>query len=206
MPKNFEDGKKAESDAEPATGEHLLSAWDVALIAATVKAVTAAMPIPASAAPVSVEQIAAGVKEAMAGSAEANAKAMKAALKPENDPAPMVSVFNPAGDRDHPRPKLKCEFTLFDGIPIDGTTDTVEEINLYNQMVAGDYWVEKSDGSLMLFQVREIRNDLGHLRRINLSFPYRDDADRAGVMPMVLWLRNVVRQIEARAKDAQAVA
>src|SRR5262252_11161611 len=80
--------------------------------------------------------VAAGVKAAMEGSAEANAKAMKAALRPENDPAPMISAFNPKGDRDNPRPKLKCEFSLFEGIPIDGVTDTVEEIELMNQLVA----------------------------------------------------------------------
>jgi hypothetical protein len=143
----------------------------------------------------SVDQITAAVAAVMAGSAENNAQAMKKALKPENDPAPMISVYNPLGDRDHPRPKLKCEFTLFDGIPIDGTTDTVEEITLMNELVAGDYWVTKSDNTPMRFQVREIRNDLGTLRRINMAFPYRDAADAAGVMPMVIWLRECVRQI-----------
>lgn len=145
------------------------------------------------------DQIAAAVRATQDGQAELHAAAMRRALKPENDPAPMVSVFNPAGDRDHPRPKLKCDFTLFDGIPLDGTTDTVDEIALMNQLVAGDYWVEKADGSLMLFKVREIQNDLGQLRRIDLSFPCRDEVDRAGLMPMVVWLRSVVRQIAARA-------
>jgi hypothetical protein len=161
-------------------------------------------PVSAAAEPItlSMDQLSAivamAVKTAMEGSAEANAFAMKKALKPENDPAPMISAFNPAGDRDHPRPKLKCEFTLFDGIPIDGTTDTVEELELMNKMVAGDYFVSKSDGTLVPFKVREIRNDLGQLRRIDLSFPYRDESDRAGVLPMAMWLRDVVRQIERR--------
>jgi len=165
-------------------------------------AVKAALGSVVPATPVTAEMIATAVKAAHEGQAQLHADAMKKALKPENDPAPMISAFNPAGDRDHPRPTLKCEFTLFDGIPIDGTTDTVEELTLMNRLVAGDYWVTKSDGAMMLFKVREIRNDLGALRRIDLSFPYRDDADRAGVMPMVVWLRDVVRQIETRAKVA----
>jgi hypothetical protein len=169
-------------------------------------AVKAALGAVAPTTPVTAEMIATAVRAANEGQAELHAGAMKRALKPENDPAPMMSVFNPEGDRDHPRPKLKCEFTLFDGIPIDGTTDTVEELTLMNQLVAGDYWVEKADGSLMLFKVREIHNDLGQLRRIDLSFPCRDEVDRAGLMPMVVWLRSIVRQMAVRAADAAHAA
>jgi len=173
-------------------------------IAVAVKAAMEAMaPVNSSQ---SVDQISAAVSAAIAatqaGNAEANAQAMKRALKPENDPAPLISVYNPAGDRDSPRPRLKCAFTVFDGIPIDGTTDTVEELELMNALEAGDYWVMKSDNMPMKFQVREMRNELGVLQRINLAFPYRDAADAAGVMPMVVWLREVVRQIEAHRQVA----
>lgn len=112
-------------------------------------------------APLSFEQlrdlmstsVAAGVKTATEGSADVHADAMKRALKPENAFSPMKSAFNPAGDLDHPRPTLKCIFTLFDGIPIDGTTDTVEELSLMNQLEHGEYFVMKSDGSRMPFQI-----------------------------------------------------
>lgn len=148
--------------------------------------------------------VAAAVKETTLSAAEINADAMKRALKPENAAPPMVSIYNPAGDRDHPRPKLKAKVTLFDGIPIDGDTDSVEEITLYNQLEAGDYFVQKADGTRMPFTVREHRNDMRELQRINISFPYRDEADRAGVMPMVGWLRDVVSQIEAKKVIAAA--
>jgi hypothetical protein len=192
-------GTKQDPVPEPEPGPDpdpelpLLNPRDMALIAATVAAVMKAVP---SAPATSVAAVAAGVREAMAGNVEANAAAMKRVLKPENDPAPMVSVFNPAGDRDHPRPTLKCQFTLFDGVPIDGLTDTVEELTLYNRLVAGDYWVTKSDGTMVLFKVREHRNDLDELQRINLWFPCRDEADRNGCMPMVVWLREIVWQID----------
>ena len=148
--------------------------------------------------------VGAAVKETQASAAEVNADALKRALKPENTAAPMISVFNPAGDRDNPRPKLKALVTLFDGIPIDGTTDTVEEIELYNQLEAGEYFVTRSDGTRMPFTVREIRNDLQQLQRINIQFPYRDEADRAGVLPMIVWLRDVVAQIAQRKASAAA--
>lgn len=150
----------------------------------------------------SMEQIAlivaTAVKTASEGSADVHAEAMKRALKPENAMSPMKSIFNPAGDQASPRPALKALFTFFDGIPVDGTTDTVEELTLYNQLEQGEYLVDKSDGTKMPFKVREVRNDLGQLRRVDMSFPYRDEADRAGVLPMVVWLRDVVAQIAAR--------
>jgi hypothetical protein len=195
-------GQKQDPVPEPEPGPDpepelpLLTARDMAMIAATVSAVMKAVPAAAS---TSVADVAAGVREAMKGNVEANAAAMKRVLKPENDPAPMISVFNPAGDRDHPRPVLKCQFTLFDGVPIDGLTDTVEELTLYNKLIAGDYWVTKSDGTMVLFKVREHRNDLNQLQRIDLSFPCRDEADRNGCMPMVMWLHEIVRQIERAA-------
>lgn len=142
--------------------------------------------------------VATAVKTASEGSADVHADAMKRALRPENAFSPMKSAFNPAGDVASPRPALKAAFTLFDGIPIDGTTDTVEELTLYNLMEQGDYLVDKSDGTKMPFKVREIRNDLGQLQRIDLSFPYRDEADRAGVLPMKVWLRDVANQIAAK--------
>jgi hypothetical protein len=204
IPENAPLGKAETPMPEPEPGPErepkpeLVTITAAQLAAIIEGAVKAAVQTVAPQTPMTAEGIAAAIRVANEGTAEANAYAMKKALKPENDPAPMVSVYNPEGDRDHPRPALKCEFTVFNGIPIDGTTDTVEELTLFNRLVAGDYWVGKSDGSMMLFKVREHRNDLGHLRRIDISFPYRDDADRAGVMPMVSWLRDVVRQIDAR--------
>jgi hypothetical protein len=143
------------------------------------------------------QAMATGVKAAIEAQADPLAQAMKQALKPENAFPPLISAFNPLGDRDHPRPRLRCLFSVFDAIPIDGTTDTAEELALYNQLEPGDYFVTKSDGSKMPFLVREHRNDLGVLQRINISFPYRDEADRQGLMPMIFWLREVVAQIAA---------
>lgn len=169
-------------------------------------------PMPPAPAGMSAEQFAAvvaaavavAVKQATEGSADIHAEAMKRALKPENASSPMKSVYNPAGEFESPKPALKAQVTLFDGIPIDGSTDTVEELNLYNQLEHGEYFVDRSDGTRMPFKVREIRNDMHQLQRIDISFPYRDEADRAGVLPMKVWLRDVVAQIAERKATALA--
>jgi hypothetical protein len=134
-----------------------------------------------------------------------NTEAHRRAMKPENAFPPLISAFNPAGDRDHPRPRLKCEFTIFDAIPIDGTTETVEELELYNQLEPGEYFVKRTDESKMKFIVTAHKNTFGDVRRIDVSFPYKDESDRAGVMPMRIWLRDVVEQIAQR-KEAHTSA
>jgi len=156
-----------------------------------------------------IEMISASVTAAVTAASKAQADpladAMKRALKPENAFSPQFSVFNPAGERDHPRPQLRCPYTLFDGIPIDGTTETVEELTLMNGLEAGEYFVTKSDNSLIPFRVTEHRNDLGVLKRVDISFPYRDESDRQGLMPMAFWLKEVHAQMAAR-KQAQKEA
>src|SRR5262252_5112713 len=156
-----------------------------------------------------IEMISAAVGAAVSSAAKAQADpladAMKRALKPENAFSPQFSVFNPAGERDHPRPQLRCPYTLFDGIPIDGTTETVEELTLMNGLEAGEYFVTKSDNTQIPFRVTEHRNDLGVLKRVDISFPYRDESDRQGLMPMAFWLKEVHAQMAAR-KQAQKEA
>jgi hypothetical protein len=56
------------------------------------------------------------------------------------------SPFNPAGDRDHPRPELKCDIRHC-GVSLSRTTLTVTEIDLLNRLEPGEYWIRKTDGS-----------------------------------------------------------
>lgn len=51
------------------------------------------------------------LKELLAG----NAAGIRQALKPENPTHPDISAFNPEGERDHPRPKLKHRKTYWAG-------------------------------------------------------------------------------------------
>jgi hypothetical protein len=78
--------------------------------------------------------------------AQAQADAMKTAMRPENTDPPLMSWFNPAGDRDHPRPALQCPFTL-NGAEMAPAQLMVEEIELLNQLTPGHYRVQKTDGT-----------------------------------------------------------
>lgn len=60
-----------------------------------------------------------------------NAKATRKALRPENERHPDISAFNPAGERDHPRPKLIHDVIL-SGMPLSEDELTVGEIELLN--------------------------------------------------------------------------
>jgi len=56
------------------------------------------------------------------------------------------SPFNPAGDRDHPRPELKCDIRHC-GVSLSRSTLTVTELDLLNRLEPGEFWVRKTDGS-----------------------------------------------------------
>ncbi len=78
-----------------------------------------------------------------------NAQAMKKALRPENEIAPAISVFNPRGETKYPRPKptqiyMMARYPICDPGNYDTTTWT--EIELLNSLRGGAYRVTKSDG------------------------------------------------------------
>lgn len=68
------------------------------------------------------------LKEILASNAESTRKA----LKPENAAHPDVSVFNPKGERDFPRPKLLHK-VIFCGMDLDEEELTLGEIELFNK-------------------------------------------------------------------------
>ena len=68
------------------------------------------------------------LKEILASNAESTRKA----LKPEIAAGPDISVFNPRGERDFPRPELKHK-VLFCGMELDREELTVGEIELFNK-------------------------------------------------------------------------
>ena len=82
--------------------------------------------------------------------ATVNARAMKKALRPENEIAPGVSAYNPKGERDFPRPKptqifMLARYPICEPGNYDTTTWT--EIELLNQIKGGAYMVTKADGT-----------------------------------------------------------
>lgn len=61
----------------------------------------------------------------------ANAESTRKALRPEG-PHPDISVFNPRGEREHPRPKLAHK-VMFCGMELDEDELTLGEIELFNK-------------------------------------------------------------------------
>jgi hypothetical protein len=102
------------------------------------------------------------------------ANAMQKALKPENAFHPGVSVYSyPEGDRDRPRPALRCAMSWV-GHPIDSGNEGNEhwyELELLNQMEPGAYTVHKTDQSEVQLTVTGIKAPDGTLERMDFTFP-----------------------------------
>jgi hypothetical protein len=130
--------------------------------------------------------------------AQIHALAMKKQLRPENETHPDVSVYNPRGERDHPRPRLICEMFL-GPYPLEKDVLSVKEIELLNRLEPGLYDVTKADGMIVPFHViPRMRVDGRTVERITIAFPCADDDQKQNFPPFAMMLREVVDQIEVR--------
>jgi hypothetical protein len=150
------------------------------------------------------------------------ASAMQKALKPENQFHPGVSCYSyPEGDRDKPRPTLKCEMSWVGCSIQSGNDGNMHwfELELLNQIDPGVYEVTKTDNSTTQLTARGSRDVTGKLDRLDFTFPVRD-GERHNAAPMAVWLLEVlgmtymeamqkylqVQIDDARAKTQKAVA
>jgi len=124
------------------------------------------------------------------------ASAMQQALRPEHQFHPGVSAYSyPEGDRDRPRPVLKCQMTWV-AAWIDPETEHWYELELLNQMQPGEYVVTNADMTKTMLTVRpEMDSATGKLDKLHFTFPVRDGQNRL-VSPKAVWL------LEALAADA----
>lgn len=148
--------------------------------------------------------------------ADAYAASMKTALKPENADPPLMSDFNPAGDRDHPRPELPYPFTM-NGAEMPAHLLTVEEIGLLAQLTPGHYRITKTDDSqTVVAVVPEHDSASGSITKMNLVSKFgnkRNPQDKDNWPPLRVWLaemlgvaapvRPVVRQPTGRIAAGQ---
>jgi hypothetical protein len=145
-----------------------------------------------------IEAIRGGQTDRVEAEAEIHARAMKKQLKPENETHPDVSVYNPRGERDHPRPQLMCEMFL-GPYPLERQTLTVIECELLNQLEPGLYDITKADGSVVPFHViPRMRVDGRTIERITIAFPCADDDQKQNFPSFATMLREVVDQIEVK--------
>jgi hypothetical protein len=146
-----------------------------------------------------IEAIRGNATDRVSAEAEIHARAMKKQLHPENEVCPQKSVFNPLGERDHPRPPLRYEFFL-GPYPLEAQTLLSKEIEYLNRLEPGTYDVTKGDGTVVSFYViPKFRLDGRSIERITIAFPCADDDQKQNYPPFTQMLREVVDQIEVRA-------
>lgn len=110
--------------------------------------------------------------------------------KPENVAPPRISVFNPSGDRDHPKPPLKCEM-FWVGYDLRPEVLTPEEVDLMNRLEPGEYVVMKADRTQIPLTVTAKRNSNLKLERLDVWFPCKGQ-DRHNHGSMESYLRQVL--------------
>lgn len=116
-------------------------------------------------------------------SAEARAKEMAKAIDPMNKAHPQISVLNPQGDKDYPRPKLRFRKAF---VPWESREDdfTYEECELLNLMEPGEYRIERNDGTTVTIDVKVVKNDItGKEEEIWFLSPFAYSAENRLLMP-----------------------
>lgn len=181
-----------------------------------------AAPAPVAAAPVAptapiamtLEQLQA-LLAANAASTQQNTQALADALtqgikqaqpqRPSNEVAPGISDQNPAGDKDHPLPGLKCKFTL--GIQ-DAKTKQIqptypfmaEDLTAYEQIAlntleSGEYRIKLYDGKEIKAQVVAEHDALDRLQRMVIVIPQAVTQKGSETRNMLPGPINIVAQI-----------
>jgi len=153
----------------------------------------------------------AGNKEAdMEVAATIHARAMKKALRPENETAPDVSVYNPLGERDNPRKKPSHIF-MQGPYPVcspqDYFTSTATEIALCEALLPGDYMVTKADGSEVKVSIkRDYESNGTKPYKTTIIMPMADDDQKANWVPLVQLLTEITTGEQPAASFARMQA
>ena len=116
------------------------------------------------------------------------------AFRPSNMVNPGVSVFNRRGDRDFPKPPLKCMVMM----PwlAEHEALTREEVELLNLLEAGEYTIKRTDRSKIVISVQMRYNVDGKTPSAMLiSHETAFNNDNFRMMPAIAdWLRDALKQ------------
>lgn len=138
----------------------------------------------ASAGTMDAEAIAAIAAKASASAAEL--------LHPTREiPYPGISPFNPEGSLAHPLPELQGDI-YWAGYLLRGDELTRQEIELLNQVQAGDYEIRSRSGTDLPFKVRDLDPGSKHSRRLLVLFPCTTADQRHDLPTMVEMLTQVL--------------
>ena len=119
---------------------------------------------------------------------------------------PLVSEANPLGERDHPRPELRCKM-YWTGYEIKKESLSCTEIELLNRIKPGVYQVHKADGQRISFTVGEKRSDSGTIEQLTFHFPCKGAEHRQNHNSMTAYLQEALGEtVTAEGLRAQIVA
>lgn len=116
---------------------------------------------------------------------ESNAEGMRRALKPENARHPDISAFNPQGERDHPKAKLRRK-TFWAGIELHPDELTPLEVSLFNQV---EHSCEARNGAWRAELRRTAKDGQSEL---HIIFPCASVDDRMELPGMVLLMQELL--------------
>lgn len=137
-------------------------------------------------------------------SPEAQARAQKAVFRPRNERPPLISVRNPQGDKDYPRPKLRFTevYIPYRAEPEDFSW---EEIELLNLLEAKEYWITRNDGTRLPLKVHVTVNELtGKDEKLMFVHSYGYSQEQRGLMPpLTTMLREMLGE---KAKEVFSMA
>ncbi len=109
----------------------------------------------------------------------------------ENRNPPDISSMNPLGERDHPRPELKCRM-FWVGFELTKQNCSRVELDLLNRLEPGSYRVTKANGRTIPFTVEARQSLNGKLEKLSVHFPCKSREDQGDHMPMVNYLREAL--------------
>ena len=110
---------------------------------------------------------------------------------------PMFSHTNPLGERENPRPELKCKM-YWVGYELFKEGLTRLEIDLVNRMQPGSYRVTKADGRRIPFNVQSKLDDAGKIESLTFHFPCKGTEDRQNHNSMVAYLQEALGELQTQ--------
>lgn len=152
------------------------------------------------ASPVTMETVLLALTRALEGIASGQVNSQRAATEaldmaakmqqPDNRTGPNISAFNPQGESQHPRPKLRCPMFL----PWEAEADSLtwEEIELLNLLREGEYAVARNDGVKIRVTIKVKMNLNGTPDTLLMNAEAGFNDENAWMMPP---LTSILRQV-----------
>ena len=129
---------------------------------------------------------------------EGLARAFAKTQRQENTMSPLVSTYNPEGERDHPKPTLRAK-TTHNGVLLNDDTLTWEEVEALNALPPGDWRVSKANGVAIVLTVKHLLgNDGATLDRVEIHYPCKGDdrTDHRGLFEYCLDVLDKAGKVE----------